>query len=238
MHRKPYTVREWARRGRIRAKKVEYCNKWTIHRDEVERLLAGGMLLPEMEAPTGIVLLPLRGFSEKPKIFDALGSRLASAESSIGTLIPPIFTVFSAMEGFYDRRRKPGRLTRPPFRSCHFIKSEHGCQPIGGLVKFVKIRAGVMLSHTICGVGKVQIHNEVFLLVMFSQGVSASLPECLEAAPVLHFAFLLEPAKGRADCIHFTVFAGFFIDRFVNQRIALLTHQNKFISPAHRWLAL
>ena len=50
MHRKPYTVREWARRGRIRAKKVEYCNKWTIHRDEVERLLAGGMLLPEMEA--------------------------------------------------------------------------------------------------------------------------------------------------------------------------------------------
>jgi hypothetical protein len=46
MRRKPYTCREWARLGRINAEKVDYTNKWRIHRDEVMRLKAGGELLP------------------------------------------------------------------------------------------------------------------------------------------------------------------------------------------------
>lgn len=47
LHRKPYTCREWARKGRIHAEKVEYSNKWRIHKDEVARLENGGGLLPE-----------------------------------------------------------------------------------------------------------------------------------------------------------------------------------------------
>jgi excisionase family DNA binding protein len=47
VHRKPYTCREWARRGRIRAEKDGYSNKWQIHKDEVARLKLGGGLLPE-----------------------------------------------------------------------------------------------------------------------------------------------------------------------------------------------
>ncbi len=50
LQRKPYTCREWARRGRIRAEKVDYSNKWRIGRDEVARLTAGGGLLPVAES--------------------------------------------------------------------------------------------------------------------------------------------------------------------------------------------
>jgi excisionase family DNA binding protein len=49
LHRKPYTCREWARRGRIRAEKDDYSNRWRIHKDEVQRLRMGGQLLPERE---------------------------------------------------------------------------------------------------------------------------------------------------------------------------------------------
>jgi excisionase family DNA binding protein len=55
LNRKPYTCREWARRGRVRAEKVDYSNKWRIHRDEVKRLTAGGGLLPDRdENPSGL----------------------------------------------------------------------------------------------------------------------------------------------------------------------------------------
>ena len=53
LHRKPYTCREWARLGRIQAEKDDYCNKWRIHRDEVERLRRGGALLPTRDSQDG-----------------------------------------------------------------------------------------------------------------------------------------------------------------------------------------
>jgi hypothetical protein len=45
MHRKPYTVREWCRKERIRSEKDAYSNRRKIPAAEVERLLSGGGLL-------------------------------------------------------------------------------------------------------------------------------------------------------------------------------------------------
>jgi hypothetical protein len=46
LRRKPYTVREWARKGRIVSQKDEYSGKRMIPANEVERLRSGGHLLP------------------------------------------------------------------------------------------------------------------------------------------------------------------------------------------------
>lgn len=45
MKRKPYTVREWARNGRIRSEKDSYTGRRRIPTEEVDRLVAGGGLL-------------------------------------------------------------------------------------------------------------------------------------------------------------------------------------------------
>jgi excisionase family DNA binding protein len=50
LRRKPYTVREWCRNGRIRSEKDTYTGKRRIPVEEVNRLMAGGGLLPIEQA--------------------------------------------------------------------------------------------------------------------------------------------------------------------------------------------
>ena len=50
LHRKPFTVREWCRLGRIHAEKDKYSRLWRIPDKEAQRLIAGGGLQPEMAA--------------------------------------------------------------------------------------------------------------------------------------------------------------------------------------------
>lgn len=47
LRRKPYTVREWCRLGRIRATKPQYGRHWQITDDEAQRLISGGSPDPE-----------------------------------------------------------------------------------------------------------------------------------------------------------------------------------------------
>jgi len=44
LHRKPYTVREWCRLGRIQAEKDKYSRLWRVSNKEAQRLFAGGGL--------------------------------------------------------------------------------------------------------------------------------------------------------------------------------------------------
>ena len=46
LHRKPFTVREWCRLGRIRAEKDKYSRLWRVSDKESQRLIAGGGLQP------------------------------------------------------------------------------------------------------------------------------------------------------------------------------------------------
>jgi hypothetical protein len=46
LHRKPFTVREWCRLGRIHAEKDKYSRLWRVSDKEAQRLIAGGGLQP------------------------------------------------------------------------------------------------------------------------------------------------------------------------------------------------
>ena len=46
LHRKPFTVREWCRLGRILAEKDKYSRLWRVPDNEAQRLLTGGGLRP------------------------------------------------------------------------------------------------------------------------------------------------------------------------------------------------
>lgn len=50
LKRKPFTVREWCRLGRIQAEKDEYSRLWRVPDEEAKRLLGGGGLQPEVSA--------------------------------------------------------------------------------------------------------------------------------------------------------------------------------------------
>lgn len=50
LHRKPFTVREWCRLGRIQAEKDKYSRLWRIPDAEAQRLIGGGGLQPEVAA--------------------------------------------------------------------------------------------------------------------------------------------------------------------------------------------
>lgn len=43
VRRAPWTVREWCRHGRVRAKKLAGTDKWSIGREELRRLQAEGL---------------------------------------------------------------------------------------------------------------------------------------------------------------------------------------------------
>lgn len=44
MDRAPWTVREWCRNGRIRAKKRSGTDRWVVSRQELDRLMNEGLL--------------------------------------------------------------------------------------------------------------------------------------------------------------------------------------------------
>jgi hypothetical protein len=44
MDRAPWTVREWCRHGRIRAKKRTGTDRWVVSRQELDRLMNDGLL--------------------------------------------------------------------------------------------------------------------------------------------------------------------------------------------------
>ncbi len=46
MNRAPWTVREWARHGRIRAKKRSGTDRWVVSKEELDRLMNNGLLPP------------------------------------------------------------------------------------------------------------------------------------------------------------------------------------------------
>ena len=48
LHRKPFTVREWCRLGRIPAEKDKYSRLWRVADPEAQRLISGGGLQPQM----------------------------------------------------------------------------------------------------------------------------------------------------------------------------------------------
>jgi hypothetical protein len=48
LHKKPFTVREWCRLGRIQSEKEKYSRLRRIPNKEAQRLLAGGGLQPQM----------------------------------------------------------------------------------------------------------------------------------------------------------------------------------------------
>ena len=50
LHRKPFTVREWCRLGRIPAEKDKYSRLWRVSDKEAQRLIAGGGLQPVLAA--------------------------------------------------------------------------------------------------------------------------------------------------------------------------------------------
>jgi len=50
LHRKPFTVREWCRLGRIHAEKDKSSRLWRVPDSEAQRLLAGGGLQPVLAA--------------------------------------------------------------------------------------------------------------------------------------------------------------------------------------------
>ena len=50
LHRKPFTVREWCRLGRIPAEKDKYSRLWRVADKEAQRLIAGGGLQPVLAA--------------------------------------------------------------------------------------------------------------------------------------------------------------------------------------------
>ena len=50
LHRKPFTVREWCRLGRVPAEKDKYSRLWRVSDKEAQRLLAGGGLQPVLAA--------------------------------------------------------------------------------------------------------------------------------------------------------------------------------------------
>jgi len=50
LHRKPFTVREWCRLGRIQSEKDKYSRHRRIPDNEAQRLLAGGGLQPVLAA--------------------------------------------------------------------------------------------------------------------------------------------------------------------------------------------
>lgn len=50
LHRKPFTVREWCRLGRIKASKDKYSRLWRVSDEEAKRLVAGGGLQPVLAA--------------------------------------------------------------------------------------------------------------------------------------------------------------------------------------------
>jgi excisionase family DNA binding protein len=46
LRRAPWTVREWCRHGRVRARKRPGTDKWVIPREELDRVQAEGLLPP------------------------------------------------------------------------------------------------------------------------------------------------------------------------------------------------
>lgn len=46
VRRAPWTVREWCRHGRVRAKKLAGSDKWSIGREELRRLQSEGLRPP------------------------------------------------------------------------------------------------------------------------------------------------------------------------------------------------
>jgi hypothetical protein len=46
MDRAPWTVREWCRHGRVRAKKRVGTDRWVISKEELDRLMNHGLLPP------------------------------------------------------------------------------------------------------------------------------------------------------------------------------------------------
>ena len=50
LKRKPFTVREWCRLGRIPAEKDKYSRLWRVSDKEAQRLIAGGGLQPVLSA--------------------------------------------------------------------------------------------------------------------------------------------------------------------------------------------
>jgi hypothetical protein len=50
LHKKPFTVREWCRLGRIESTKDKYSRLRKIPNDEAKRLINGGSLQPQVVA--------------------------------------------------------------------------------------------------------------------------------------------------------------------------------------------